>query len=376
MRIPVAEPVIGEEELKKVVEAVKSGWVSSKGKFIEEFEKGFAKYCGVNHGVATSNGTAALHLALAALGIGKGDEVIMPTLTFVATANAVIYCNAKPVFVDSHPDYWCMDPEQIEEKITKNTKAIIPVHLYGHPCDMDWIMDIAEDHELYVIEDCAEAHGAEYKGKKVGSFGDISCFSFYGNKIITTGEGGMCITDDEELAEKMRLLRDHGMSREKRYWHEIVGYNYRMTNLQAAIGVAQLRKLDEFVRKKRRIAESYANGLAELAEEGLITLHPEMPWAKSVYWMYSILVENENTNKKEDLMRFFEKNGIEVRPFFVPIHRLPIYLTINDSGNYLIAEKLAIKGMNLPSYPSIKTSEILEVIKCIKSVILYGQFRT
>jgi perosamine synthetase len=187
--IPVLEPNLGNEELNKVTEAILSGWISSKGKFIGEFEENFAKYHGMYGGVATSNGTAALHLALKALGIKNGDEVIIPVLTFAATANAVLYCNANPVYVDSHPEYWCIDPEQICEKITKKTKAIIPVHLYGHPCDMKWLMDIAEDHNLYVIEDAAEAHGAEYKRKKVGTFGDISCFSFYGNKIMTTGEG-------------------------------------------------------------------------------------------------------------------------------------------------------------------------------------------
>jgi len=325
MRIPVAEPCIGDEELKNVIEAVKSGWISSKGKFIEEFEREFAKYCGVKYGVATANGTVALHLALKALGIGKGDEVIVPTLTFVATANTVTYCGANPIFVDSHPEYWCINPEKIEEKITPRTKAIIPVHLYGHPCNMDRIMEIARNYNLYVIEDAAEAHGAEYKGRKVGSFGDISCFSFYGNKMITTGEGGMCLTNNEELAERMRNLRDHAMSKNRKYWHETIGFNYRMTNLQAAVGVAQLKKLDEFVEKKRRIAKWYAEGLKDLAEKGLITLHPEMEWAKCVYWMYSILVEEKAGVNRDELMRKLKENGIETRPFFVPMHILPMY---------------------------------------------------
>ena len=357
--IPVAEPCICEEELKNVVETVKSGWISSKGKFIEEFEKKFARYCGVKYGIATANGTVALHLALKALGVGKGDEVIVPTLTFVATANAVTYCNAKPVFVDSHPDYWCIDPEKIEEKITKNTKAVIVVHLYGHPCDMDWIKDMAEDHGLYVIEDAAEAHGAEYKGNKVGSFGNISCFSFYGNKIMTTGEGGMCLTSDEELAEKMRVLRDHGMSKERKYWHEIVGFNYRMTNLQAAIGVAQLKKLDRFVERKRQIAKWYAEGLEDLAEKGLITLHPEMKWAKCVYWMYSILIEEKAGINRDELMRKLEENGIETRPFFVPMHVLPIY---GNGGKLPVAEELARKGINLPTSIKLNKNMIKYII--------------
>ena len=368
--IPVAEPCLGEEELKNVIEAVKSGWISSKGKFIEEFEKEFAKYCGVKYGIATANGTVALHLALKALGIGKGDEVIVPTLTFVATANAVTYCNAKPVFVDSHPEYWCIDPEKIEEKVTKNTRAIIVVHLYGHPCDMDWIMDIAEDKGLYVIEDCAEAHGAEYKGKKVGAFGDIACFSFYGNKIITTGEGGMCLTNNEELAEKMRLLRDHGMSKHKKYWHAIVGFNYRMTNLQAAIGVAQLKKLDEFIEKKRQIARWYAKELKELEEKGLIKLHPEMHWAKCIYWMYSILIENKAKISRDTLMKRLEEKGIETRPFFVPMHLLPMY---SNNEKLPVAEELERKGLNLPSSININNQTVEIISRFIKDTLLnYG----
>jgi perosamine synthetase len=364
--IPVAEPCLGEEELKNVIEAVNSGWISSKGKFIEEFEREFARYCGVKYGVATANGTVALHLALKALGIGKGDEVIVPALTFVATANAVTYCNAKPVFVDSHPEYWCINPEKIEEKITKNTKAIVVVHLYGHPCDMDWIEDIAEDRGLYVIEDAAEAHGAEYKGKKVGSFGDIACFSFYGNKIITTGEGGMCITNNEELAEKMRILRDHGMSIERKYWHVVTGFNYRMTNLQAAIGVAQLKKLDKFIEKKRQIAKWYAEELKELEDKELVKLHPEMNWAKCVFWMYSILIEDKAKTSRDELMKKLEKKGIETRPFFVPMHKLPIY---NTNEKLPVAEKLAERGLNLPSSVKLEEKEIKFVAKSVKDLI-------
>ena len=363
--IPVAEPCIGDEELKNVVEAVKSGWISSKGKFIEEFEREFAKYCGVKYGVATANGTVALHLALKALGIGKGDEVIVPTLTFVATANAVIYCNAKPVFVDSHPNYWCIDPEKIEKAITPKTRAIIPVHLYGHPCDMDYIMEIAGKHGLYVIEDVAEAHGAEYKGRKVGSFGDVACFSFYGNKIITTGEGGMCLTNNEELAEKMKIIRNHGMRPNKKYWHDIVGFNYRMTNLQAALGVAQLRKLDKFVKRKREIAKWYKEELKDLAEKRLITLHPEMKWAKCVYWMYSILIEDKAGINRDELMRKLEMRGVETRPFFVPMHLLPMY----NSGERLpIAEDLAKKGINLPSSVMLKRDQIKKICDEIKKI--------
>lgn len=362
--IPIAEPCLGEEELRNVVEAVKSGWISSKGKFIEEFERKFANYCGRKYGVATSNGTVALHLALKTLGIGKEDGVIVPDLTFVAVANTVTYCNAKPIFVDSHPEYWCINPEKIEEKITKNMKAIIPVHLYGHPCDMDWINDIAKDYRLYVIEDAAEAHGAEYKGKKVGAFGDISCFSFYGNKIITTGEGGMCLTNNEELAEKMRILRDHGMDSNKRYWYDIVGFNYRMTNLQAAVGVAQLEKLDEFVERKRKIAEWYSEGLKELEEKELIRLHPEMSWTKCVYWMYCILVEDNFGMGRNELMKRLEEKGIETRPFFYPMHVMPPY---KNNEKFPIAEEISRKGINLPSGVSLTENEVEQIVRCTRS---------
>ena len=361
--IPIAEPSLGEEELRNVIEAVKSGWISSKGKFIEEFEQEFANYCGRKYGVATANGTVALHLALETLGIKKGDEVIVPDLTFVAVANTVTYCNAKPVFVDAHPEYWCIDPERIEEKITPRTKAIIPVHLYGHPCDMDQIMKIAEEHDLYVIEDAAEAHGAEYKGKKVGSFGDISCFSFYGNKIITTGEGGMCLTDNEELAEKMRILRDHGMNPNKRYWYDVVGFNYRMTNMQAAVGVAQLEKLDEFVEKKREIAKWYSEGLKELEEKELIKLHPEMSWAKRVYWMFCILVEDKFGMSRDDLMKRLEENGIETRPFFYPMHVIPPY---KNEEKFPVAEEISRKGVNLPSGTTLTNESVFQVVKYIR----------
>lgn len=356
--IPVAEPLLGDEELENVIEAVKSGWISSKGKFIPEFEENFAKYCNCKYGIATSSGTTALHLALTALGISKGDEVIVPDLTFIATANAVTYCNAKPIFVDSHPEYWCIDPEEIEEKITKNTKAIIPVHLYGHPCDMDPIMDIAEDYELYVIEDAAEAHGSEYKSKKVGSFGDISCLSFYGNKIITTGEGGMCLTNDGKLAEKMRILRDHGMNPNKKFWHDVIGFNYRMTNMQAAVGLAQLQRLDEFIEKRRQIAKWYEEGLKELADKNLITLHPEMKWAKCVYWLYSILIEDRFGMSRDELMKELEENGIETRPFFYPLHIMPPY---KSNEKFEAAEEVARKGVNLPSSISLN-KEIIEII--------------
>src|SRR5262249_15412327 len=287
-------------------------------------EREFADLCGVRHGVAVSNGTVSLHLALVAAGVGPGDEVIVPSLTFVATANVVRYCGAIPVFVDAELATWQLDPAALEAGITGRTRAIIPVHLYGHPCDMDPIRAVARRHNLAVIEDAAEAHGAEYRGRRVGALGTIGCFSFYGNKIITTGEGGMCVTDDARLAERLRSLRDHAMHPERRYWHEQIGYSYRMTNLQAALGVAQMGKIVNFVERKRRLAGWYAEMLAPLAAAGRIQLHPEAPWAGSVYWLYSVLVKAGRVSRDEARGRL-DARGIETCPFFWPLHLLPPY---------------------------------------------------
>lgn len=359
--IPVLEPLLGEEELNNVIEAVKSSWISSQGKFIEEFEESFAKYHHVKHGISTSNGTAALHLALKSLDIGKGDEVLVPSLTFAATANSVIYCNAEPIFVDSHPEFWCMDPNDLEDKISSRTKAIIPVHLYGHPCDMDPIMDLAEDHQLYVVEDAAEAHGALYKGKKVGTFGDIACYSFYGNKIITTGEGGICITDDKVLEDKIRILRDHGMNPEKRYWHDVIGFNYRMTNLQAAIGVAQVQKLDRFIEKKRNLASHYRKMLTDLEVDGFISQHPEMPWAKCVYWIFCILIEDKFNLKRDVLINKLKDQGIDTRPFFYPINKMNPYKKVSLPH----AEEISRKGLSLPSSLSLDYEDISVITRAL-----------
>jgi perosamine synthetase len=236
--IPVCIPFIGEKELEYVVNCIKMNWISSKGRYVEEFEDKFAKYCGCKYGVSTTSGTTALHLALASLNIKKEDEVIIPAPTMIATAFAVIYCGAKPVLVDAESETWNIDVNKIGEKITEKTKAIMPVHIYGHPSDMDPVMKLAKEHELYVVEDAAEAHGAEYKGRKAGGIGDIGCFSFYANKIITTGEGGMIVTNDEKIAEKARSLKDLAFSKERRFLHTDLGFNYRMTNIQAAIGLA------------------------------------------------------------------------------------------------------------------------------------------
>lgn len=357
--IPVYEPVLGGNEKKYVLECLESGWISSLGKYVTEFEEKFSAYCGSKYGVSVANGTVALQLALLALGIKKGDEVIVPDLTFVATANAVSYTGAKPVFVDSERESWNIDPSKIEEKITKKTKAIIPVHIFGHPCDMDPIMDIAKDRRLFVIEDAAEAHGAEYKGKRAGCFGTISCFSFYGNKTITTGEGGMCITNDEKLAEEMRFLKDHGMSSEKRYWHSKIGFNLRMTNIQAAIGLAQLEQIEKFIEAKRKNAHLYNSLLKDV--EG-ISLPPEMPWAKSIYWMYSVLVTDSYGMSRDKLAEKLKEKKIDSRPFFYPMHQLPIY---KSEKAFPVADDLSAQGLNLPSAPSLKKEDVERVCEAI-----------
>lgn len=360
--IPVAEPDLSGNELAYVTECVNSTWISSLGDFILRFENGFARFCGTRHAIAVTNGTAALHLALATLGIGAGDEVIVPTLTFVATANAVAYTGAKIVFADSENATWNIDPNDIARRITPRTKAIIVVHLYGHPADMDQIIRLAHAHDLYVIEDAAEAHGAEYHGRRVGSLGNIGTFSFYGNKIITTGEGGMLTLDDEILAKRATFLRDHAMSSEKRYWHPEIGYNYRLTNLQAALGVAQLERIDEMIAQKRSNAALYTNLLHDV--RGL-SLPPEAPWAKSVYWMYSILVNEDFPLTRDELMAHLKAHDIDSRPFFYPIHTLPPY---RSGETYPVAEDLARHGINLPSSTKLTAADIRRVAAALHDV--------
>lgn len=363
MRLPVAEPSLSDKELQYVSECILTGWISSAGRFVTRFEQMLADYCGVRFAVATSNGTAALHLALLALDIGPGDEVVVPTLTFIATANAVSYTGARPVFVDSESETWNIDPSKIEEAVTSHTKAIIPVHLYGRPANMDPILKIALKRGLAVVEDAAEAHGARYKGCCVGSIGDMGIFSFYGNKIITTGEGGMIVTDNEDLAGKLRLLRDHGMSGNQRYWHPVMGYNYRLTNLQAAVGVAQMEKMDDILKAKRRIAQAYHEGLQNVSG---ISLQPEAPWGSSVCWLYSILVEPDVFGAtRNEVMAALQAQNVETRPLFPPVHTQPIY----NTGQILpVAERLAKTGLSLPSAIGLQQDEINRVIDTIITV--------
>jgi perosamine synthetase len=351
--VPVATPDLKGNEFTYLVDAFLSTWISSSGKYINTFETEFAKFCETKHGVAVSNGTVALQLALLALGIKEGDEVIVPDLTFAATINAVLHVNATPVIVDVEKDSWCIDPLEIKKAVSPKTKAIIPVHLYGQPCDMDAIMEIANDHNLFIIEDCAEAHGAKYKGKKVGSFGNISCFSFFGNKIITTGEGGICVTNSDMLDQKMRTLRDHGMSKTKRYWHDEIGYNFRMTNLQAAIGVAQLERINEILQNRADIESAYIKVLSKIPclsfQSGNFT-HRE-----KVTWLVCATVSID----RDQLFAALKEEGIDARPFFYPLSEMPIY------KKYLYSNKNSIEiskiGLNFPTTENVKIDILTKI---------------
>lgn len=363
--IYVAQPVIGELEARYVQEAIQRGEVSSLGSFVTEFEERFAKRVGAAHGIATCNGTAALHLALLAAGIGPGDEVIVPSLTFVATANVVKYVDASPVFVDIESNYWGLDYSAVRSAITSRTKAIIPVHLYGHPVDMDPIMSLADEHDLVVIEDAAEAHGAEYKGRPVGSIGHVGIFSFYGNKIMTTGEGGIVVTNDEMVAQRAKQYRDHGSDPVRRYWHPVIGYNYRMTNLQAALGLAQLEQLEGFLERKREISALYRSLMSEIPG---IEFQAEESWASPVSWMVSILVGPE---KRDELMQRLDEKSIEVRPFFYPLHTLPPYQDI--TSNCPVAEEVSSRGINLPSGVPLTDKDVERVANAVSEFCLKDQ---
>ncbi|TBR15982.1 DegT/DnrJ/EryC1/StrS family aminotransferase, partial [bacterium] len=310
--IPVSEPLLNGNEIKYLTDCIKTGWISSLGGYVERFERGFGRFCRAKYAVSVSSGTAALHLALASLGIGKGDEVILPAFTMVSTPNAVMYQGAKPVLVDSEDKAFGIDPAKIEEKITKRTKAIIVVHIYGHPARMDEILKIARKHKLYVIEDAAEAHGAEYKGKRVGSIGDVGCFSFYGNKIIATGEGGMLVTSNRKIKDKAEYLRDLAFSKERHFWHKELGFNYRMSNLQAAVGLAQLERIRYLINIKRKNALLYKKFLSDIP--GII-LPPEEKYAKNVFWMYAVLVNKDFGITRDELRVKLARKGIDTRIF-------------------------------------------------------------
>lgn len=348
--IPVYQPNLGGNEKKYVNDCLDTVWISSRGKYVSEFEKQFAAYVGSKYAIAVTNGTVALHLALLGLGIKAGDEVIVPTFTYIATVNVIMYVGAKPVFADSCVDTWQIDCDDVERKISKQTKAIIAPHLYGHPCDMIRLKEIADVHGLLLVEDCAEALGAKCLGTHVGNFSNVAAYSFFGNKTITTGEGGMVVTNDEKLYDYMALLKNQGMSSTKRYWHTVIGYNFRMTNIAAAIGLAQLERADELIAKKRQVAMLYEKYLCK----DFVTFHKETVGVTHSFWMCSILVKKGYS--RDELCDALDKKGVETRPLFYPVHLMPMYNVPNEV--FPVAEDISSRGINLPSYPDLTEEQV------------------
>jgi perosamine synthetase len=366
--IPVNEPLLNDQALKYVQECMRTTWISSEGRFIRAFENGWADYCGMGHGVAVSNGTAALGGAVACLELEPGDEVLMPTFTIISCALAIIEAGAVPVLVDSDPRTWCMDVSQLESKVTPRTRAIMPVHMYGHPVDMDPLCELARKHGLLIVEDAAEAHGAEYRGRKVGGIGDLSCFSFYANKIITTGEGGMVLAKRADHAERLRSLRNLCFRQDRRFYHTELGHNYRLTNLQAAIGLSQVEQIEEHIRRKRWMGKAYAERLSGLSQ---ITLPVEEPWAKNVYWMYGLVLADDVNYDAAEFAQRLRTEGIDTRPFFIGMHEQPVLQQrgLFAGERYPIAERLARRGLYLPSGLTLTEGQLETVCQTVAKVL-------
>ena len=357
IHIPVAAPVIGEREVEYVTDAVRSGWVSSIGGYVDRFEREFASFVGTRHAIAVANGSVALHLALHTLGIGPGDEVVVPDLTFAATAHAVLLAGATPVFADVDPQTWCLDPRAFDRAIGPRTRAVIPVHLYGHPADMHAITALAAPRGILVVEDAAEAHGARIGGVRVGGIGKVGAFSFYGNKLITTGEGGMLTTDDTDLASRMRHLKNQGIVRERHYFHKEIAFNYAMTNLQAALGVAQMQRIDALIARKREIFSWYAERL-----DGRVGLNAQRDGCQSVYWMICAVLCALHSSARDALQERLREAGIDTRPFFVPMSQLPhlrSYRAVGVVGDQCtIAGDVSVRGFNLPSGCGLERADV------------------
>jgi perosamine synthetase len=353
--IPVNNPMLNGNEKAYVMDCLESSWISSSGKYIEQFETAFADFCGVKNAISCCNGTAALHLALLALGLNPGDEVIVPTLTFIATANAVTYCGGKPVFVDSEPDTWNINPDLIEANITSRTKGIIVVHLRGQVCDMDPILALAGRRGLFVVEDAAQSLGAEYKERRAGSLGCIGTFSFFGNKIVTSGEGGMVVTDDDEAADKIRLFKNQGMNTKNRYWHPVVGYNYRMTNVAAAIGLAQLEKVDWQIKGRSDVAFWYQECFRDIP--GMLW-QCEKEWAKRVWFLFTLVLNDHTPSVRDELMTHLLERGIDTRPLYHPLHTMPPYLLESRKDNFPVAERMSPRGINLPTWAGMTREDV------------------
>lgn len=371
MMVPVNEPVISKEAKKYALEALNTGWLSSAGPHVKKFEEAFARYLGVKHAISVTSGTAALHVALLALGIGKGDEVVVPAFTMAATWMAVLYTGAKPVFVDCEMDSFNIEVKQITAKITKRTRAIIPVHIYGHACDMDKITILARRHRLWVIEDSAEALGGMYKKKMIGNMGDIGCFSFYANKLVTSGEGGMLVTDDDDIAQKARRFKDLCHSPHKRFIHDGLGFNYRMTNLQAAVGLGELRNIKKYLKLKQWMAKVYTKRLNGIPG---ITLPRTKPYVLNTYWMYGIVVDKKLFGLSRDQLRNkLKKSGIDTRDFFYAPEDQPVLKKIIRNQKFPNSKYLSEHGLYLPSGLAIKQRQIQRVCKNIRD-IYYERF--
>ena len=367
--IPVNEPLLNGNEEKYLIECIRTGWISSEGPFIKQFEEQFATRMGRKYGVAVSNGSVALDAAVVALGIGSGDEVIMPTFTIISCAAAVVRAGAVPVVVDCDPVTWNMDVAKVEARITLRTKAIMVVHIFGLPVDMDPVLEIARKHGLKVIEDAAEMHGQTYKGKPCGSFGDISTFSFYPNKHITTGEGGMIVTDDPALAEKCRSLRNLCFKPEQRFVHDELGWNFRMTNLQAALGVAQLERLDEFVQRKRRMGARYTKLLS--GTSGIQLSLAQTKNAANIYWVYGLVLEDSIPFDAKEAMARLGKLGIGSRPFFWPMHEQPVFrkMGLFAGESHPVAERIARRGFYIPSGLALTEEQIERSAEAVKEIM-------
>lgn len=364
-RIPVLEPVFWGKELENVTRCIETGWISSQGKFVQDFERALSDFCEGRYCLSASSGTSALHLALVSLGVGEGDEVIVPDYTFAASINSILYTGAKPVIVDVSLEDWNISIEKISEAITENTKAIMPVHIYGQPCDIDSISSIARENDLLVIEDSAEAIGSTYRGKNIGSFSDASVFSFFGNKVITTGEGGAVLFREKSVFEKAKILRDHGMNPEKRYWHDLVGFNYRLTNLQAAVGVAQMEKIDLIIERRQAIFSLYKKNLSEM---GCFIFQKECRNSTSSNWLTTVLLSPETNFSRDDVIIKMHLKGIELRPTFFPLSEMDIYksYSVQEQVN---SKLISSRGLSLPSSSSLSDKDIDEICLALRQVV-------
>ena len=361
-KFPILQPDIGDEEINNLLECANTGWISSQGRFIKEFEVDFSGYLNGGHAVAVSSGTAALQLGMLALDIGANDEVIVPNFTFGASINAIIHVGAIPVLVDVDPDTWTLSLKAIEAAINKNTKAIMPVHLYGQSAHIDEINKIAKNNNLHIVEDCAEALGGTYKKRLIGRDGDATCFSFFANKLITTGEGGMVVFKDKKTADKAKIMRDHGMSPQKKYWHEFAGVNFRMTNMQASIGVAQLKKINNFLLKRKNVFQRYDKHFKSNSQ---LLLLPKNSWSENSYWLYTLVVSEFTEKKRDKLLKALSDRGIDARPGFYPLHKMPPYQKYSNGSDYPISSFLGTSTINLPSSPGLTFDEIDHIAQIV-----------